>query len=86
MNDALIISTREREVWMYEQKRKLDRLAADLNSARVGLSLFCKEPLCPKPVFELVPDPSNPDSMILRCGCKDRHFEPRPGASFFRQH
>lgn len=77
MSAIPIISTRVREVWTYEQKRKIDRMAEDLNSAHVALKLECREPFCPSPAFELVPHPTAPGGRILRCGCKDRHFEPR---------
>jgi hypothetical protein len=77
MNGIPIISTRNREVWTYENKRRLDRLAEMLNSAQVKLGLTCGNPICPSPDIELVRDDTDPGGRILRCGCKDRHFQPR---------
>lgn len=77
MNGIPIISTRDREVWTYESKRLLDRLAKMLNSAQVTLKLECSAPLCPSPRLELKPHPTAPGGRILTCGCRDRHFEPK---------
>lgn len=77
MNGALIISTREREVWTYENKRRLDRLAHDLNTANVVLMLKCANPLCPDPQMTLAQDDTHAGGRVLRCGCRDRHFAPK---------
>lgn len=75
MNGALLISTRDREVWVHENKRKLDRLAEMLLSADVGLGLRCLRATCPDPQIVMVRDDTDPAGRILRCGCKDRHVE-----------
>jgi hypothetical protein len=80
MMPALIISTRKREVWTYENKRRLDRLSEMLNSAQVSLILRCHAPMCPDPVLKLIPDQTAPNNCILQCGCTNRHFEPKPGS------
>lgn len=77
MNGALLISTRDREVWTHENKRLLDRLAVMLNSADVGLGLRCTRIGCPSPQIVMVRDDTDPAGRVLRCGCKDRHVEPR---------
>ncbi len=77
MNGALIISTREREVWTYENKRHLDRLAHMLSTAGVRLMLKCANPLCPDPQMCLAKDDHDPGGRVLRCGCKDRSFMPK---------
>lgn len=80
MHGALLISTRAREVWTYEQKRRIDRMASDLRTAQVHLLLQCGNPTCPDPQMRVVPDGSSPNGRILRCGCKDRHFLTKGGA------
>lgn len=77
MNGALIISTRDREVWTHDNKRLLDRLAVLLNSAEVALQLRCRRVTCPDPQIVMVQDDTDPNGRVLRCGCKDRHIEPR---------
>ncbi len=79
MSDVLIVSSRTREVWMYENKRLLDRLAKMLNSAEVSMKLECNAPGCPDPRLRLVEDQQEPTSRVLQCGCKNRAFETRPG-------
>lgn len=81
MSAPLIISTRTREVWTYENKRHLDRLARMLNSAEVGLKLKCEASFCPDPTLRLIVDQTDPTGCVLQCGCKNRHFEPKPGRS-----
>lgn len=77
MNGIPILSTRQREVWTYEQKRRLDRIAADLHTAEVRLILECNAPCCPDPTIHLVEDDHTPGGRMLQCGCTQRHFQPR---------
>jgi hypothetical protein len=77
MRGALLISTRDRDVWTHENKRLLDRLARMLNSAEVKLLLRCQRATCPDPQIVLAEDDTNPAGRVLRCGCTDRHVEPR---------
>ncbi len=77
MNGAYILSTREREVWSYENKRHLDRLAHMLSTAGVKLLLRCDNPVCPDQQIVLAKDDSDPGGRVLRCGCKDRSFMPK---------
>lgn len=72
-----IISARNREVWTYDNKRLLDRMAMLLHSANVRLLFECSAPLCPSPQITLVHDERVPGARLLRCGCTDRHFAPR---------
>jgi hypothetical protein len=77
LTGALMISTREREVWTHDNKRLLDRLAVMLQSAEVTLGLRCRRAGCPDPRITMVRDDTDPAGRVLRCGCKDRHVEPR---------
>ena len=79
MSGAVLISSRTREVWTYENKRHLDRMAKLLNSASVLLKLECDRPGCPDVRLRLVADTMEPTSRILQCGCTNRAFETRPG-------
>lgn len=71
---ALLITTREREVWMPEEKRLLDRLAKVFNQHGDKLQLICGNPVCPAPKMTLSRDDSHPGGRVLRCGCRDRVF------------
>lgn len=72
-----IISTRAREVWTYDSKRLLDRLAHMLHSASVKLILECNSPVCPSPRMELILDENEPLGRVFRCGCTTRSFMPK---------
>lgn len=76
-NGIPILSNRAREVWTYDNKRLLDRMCTLLHSANVRVLLECSAPLCPSPLIVLVRDERVPSARLLRCGCTDRHFEPR---------
>lgn len=77
---ALLVDQRPREVWTFENKRRLDRLAEMLNSAEVRLKLECTAPLCPDPKLRLIEDATAPSGRVLVCGCKRRFFEVKPGS------
>jgi hypothetical protein len=79
MIDALIISTKRREDWTYENKQLIDRLAQRLHSAAVTLEMRCKAQACPDPQLRLVRDASDPGGLVLECGCTRRFFEPSRG-------
>ncbi len=72
-----IVSTRNREVWTYSSKRLLDRLAKMLFTANVHLKLECASPVCPSHRIELLEDATAPLGRVFRCGCTDRHIEPK---------
>lgn len=77
MNGALLISTRNREVWLNENMKLLMRLCKMLNSAEVGIDLHCQSPVCPDPKIRMTRDDTDPGGRILQCGCKSRHCAPR---------
>lgn len=79
MSDALIISTKNREDWTYENKMLLDKLATRLHSAAVTLEMQCKRQTCPDPRICITRDPTDPSGLILECGCTRRFFEPSRG-------
>lgn len=77
MSDALLINTRTRDVWTYDEKRLLDRLARIFNEHGDKLALTCGNATCPDPKMALAADDTDPAGRVLRCGCKDRHFLPK---------
>lgn len=79
MNGAILISTKVREDWTYENKLLIDKLALKLHSARVTLEMQCKAPACPDPRIRLVREDTDPAGRVLECGCTRRFFEPRRG-------
>lgn len=79
MNGALIVSTKDREVWIYERHKKITEVATLLQSAGVSLVMHCKSPACPDPRIRLVGDHTDPEGRILECGCKRRILEHAAG-------
>ena len=73
---AMLISTREREVWTTDEKKRLNRCAKDFNAHGDKLLLVCGNPLCVDPRMTLQQDHSAPGGMVLRCYCRDRVFTP----------
>lgn len=75
MNEhALLISSRDREVWTYEEKRLLDRASRVIVAHGDRMQIVCGHPLCPDRRIQLMQDDTNPAGRILRCGHLDRHF------------
>lgn len=71
---VLEINTRPRVVWTKDEKRRLDRCAADFNAHGDRLLMRCGQALCPDTTIRLVREPSDPRGAVLRCGCLDRVF------------
>lgn len=76
LDSAMLISTRDREVWTTDEKKRLDRCAKDFNIHGDKLLLVCGNPCCPDARMILQQDASSPGGMVLRCGCRDRVFSP----------
>lgn len=72
-----IISDREQETWLHEEKRLLDRIAKVFAAHGDKFTLKCGNPYCPQPTMQLGVDPHNANGAVLSCGCRDRHFKPR---------
>lgn len=65
---------RAREVWTKDEVRLHDRFMALLADPRRQLKLMlqCGNPECASPQLERI---KVPGGYLLRCGCKDRHFQ-----------
>jgi hypothetical protein len=74
LGDKPEVSTRRRVVWTREEKRRLDRVAADFNRHGDKFLLRCGNPACPSPVIALQGDGTDAAGALLRCGCTDRVF------------
>lgn len=71
-------SSRSRETWLREDKRKIDRVAVLFNAHQIKMLLRCARPSCPDPVIILQKDPQGGDDLVFRCGCTDRYAKSYP--------
>lgn len=76
IDEALLITTRDRVVWTQDEKKHLDRCAKDFNAHGDKFLLRCGNPCCPDPVMRMHQDATSPGGVVLRCGCSDRLFSP----------
>lgn len=74
--DALLISTRDRQVWTTDEKKLVNRAAKLFNSYGVRMVLECQHATCPAQRIVMTRDPHDPGGMILACGCTNRVFVP----------
>lgn len=76
IGDGTILSTRTRVVWTPDEKRQLDRVARIFNAHGDVFLMKCGHRTCPDRVIKLASDPTDPNGLILQCGCTDRIFVP----------
>jgi hypothetical protein len=74
LGDKPEVSTRRRVVWTREEKRRLDRVAADFNRHGDKFLLRCGNRRVPRPRSCAAGRRTDAAGALLRCGCTDRVF------------
>lgn len=67
-------STRKREVWTTDEKRKLDRISKLLASHGVRMRLTCANETCPDKLVTFRPAEHETTHGELSCACTDHIF------------